>query len=73
MTVIGLSSCGNTCVKPSFPQLEPINIQTFRLSDLNCLDHNLKVVVVDRIENCENRLNTLQNQIRAYNGQKNSD
>lgn len=72
MTAIGLSSCGSTCPKPNFPQLEPIDRVTFNLPELNCLSRNLKIIVVDRIENCESRMDTLRGQIRAYNGQKNA-
>ncbi len=68
MMTMALSSCG-TCVitTSSIPVLEPIQKVRFNKDELNCLGKPMKKVVIDRILNCEERLDTINNQIKAYN------
>lgn len=65
--MIVLSSCSSTCPKVEIPILETIKKVEFKQGELNCLGKPLKIIVVDRIKNCENRLDTLNNQIKALN------
>jgi len=67
MTMI-LSSCGScTKEKVTIPELKQLEKKRFNKPDLNCLGKDLKVVVIDRIMNCEERLITVEDQIKAFN------
>jgi len=67
MTMTALFSCGNTVIKPKIPVLDPIKVIRFNKPELDCLGKPLKKIVLDRIYNCEGRIETLRGQIKAYN------
>ncbi len=67
MTTMVLFSCGSTTKKAGIPELKPLQVIHFSKPELNCLGAPLKQVVIDRILNCEGRLDTIQGQIKAYN------
>lgn len=66
---MSLYSCGSTCIQERdvLKELDPINKVIFPKPALDCLSMPLKVIVLDRIWNCEDRLEILSNQIKAHN------
>jgi len=67
MTTIALFSCGNVTIKPKIPELEPLKVIRFSQPELDILGEPLKIIILDRIFNCEDRIETLRGQIRSYN------
>ncbi len=66
MTIV-LYSCSTTTIKPKIPELDPLAKITFPKPSLDLLGFELKKIVLDRIWNCEDRLETLKGQIKSYN------
>ncbi len=69
MMMMVLYSCSNTCVqqKDKLKELDPIHKVRISKPSLDCLGKPLKKVVLDRILNCDDRLETLELQIKAHN------
>jgi len=63
-----LSSCASaTCEKAPIKELDPLNIKRFAKPALDCLGIPFKKIVLDRIWNCEDRIESYRNLIIDYN------